>query len=178
MIDCLDEAKRLGNWTSEERRNLNEQVQRKLEASGSPTKSIMDIYHRIKHLGKTWTTPDRFSSLALYYYGWEALREECSRSVLLSDPTGRYIPKTIRSLKERYANLANSVGEATLTKKQAPEYSGFGYVFLSLVQVQTCAMRSYSVYACLTIVGRRTVLFTYQSNCGITPSISTFIEPL
>lgn len=125
LIDCLHEAKRLHNWTSEERRDLTEQVQRKLEASGSPGKSITDIYYRINHVGKTWTTTDKVGIFALYCYGWEALREECSRSVLLSDPTGRYMPKAIlqtptsnlrrsRSPEGRYVKLTNFDGGLTL----------------------------------------------------------------
>ena len=100
LVDCLNKAKRLGDWTPEARRELQKQVQEELETSGFSPKTLGDIYQRIQHVGKTWTTTDKSGSLALYYYGWGALREECTRSVLLSDPTARSIPKAvIRSSK-------------------------------------------------------------------------------
>ena len=130
LIDYLDKTKRLDNWTLAERQDLIEKMQRELEASGSLRKSKSEIYQRIVHVSRDWTTTDKSGPLALYYYGWEALRERCSRSVLLSDPTGKYIPKVIlrspttssnlrrsRSPTERYVKLANSDVEFTLSNK-------------------------------------------------------------
>ena len=125
LIDCLHEARRLGNWSWEQRRDLVNQVQRKLEASGFPGKSRQDINVKISGVGRRWTTKDKSDPFALYCYGWEALKEKCSRSMLLSDPTGRYIPKAIlqpptsnlrRSLspEKRCVKLANFDGRFTL----------------------------------------------------------------
>ena len=192
LIDCLHEAKRLDDWTLEERRDVAEQVQRKLEASGSPDKSMNDIYHRIVHVGKKWTTKDKSNHLALYFYGWQALRYECSRSVLLSDPTGKFIPKAnlqpptassnlrrSRSPKERYVKLTDSVGEFTLRghKAASDRVSGSGYDFLLPVQV-SCTMRSYSIGACLTTSSAKALLFNYQWNGTVTLSVPIFIGSL
>ena len=149
LIDCLHEAKRLDDWTLEERRGLTEQVQRKLKASGFPPRSMKDIYNRIYHVGNNWTTADKSANFALCRYGWEALKDECSRSVLLSEPTGWIIPKAIpqpptassnlrrsRSPKERYVKPTNSVGEFTLRDHKAASErgSGSGYVLLTPLQ--------------------------------------------
>lgn len=136
LIDCLHEVKRANNWTFAERQDLTEQVQRKLEAAGFRRRSTKDIKSRIKHLGRTWTTTDKSDYLALYCYGWEALREECSRSVLESDPTGRWIPKKIiqppsapsnvrrnRSPEERYVKQVK-FGRFMLRNNKAPNGNG------------------------------------------------------
>ena len=194
VIDCLHEARRLDTWTSEELTELTKQLQRKLEDSGSPPRTLRSIYRRIQHLGKSWTTTDKSDDLALFKYGWESLREECSRSVLLSDPTGRYMHKTIlqppassssfrrsRSPEKRYVKLANSVDEFNLRDNQAPDNRGsdtIGHVFLTPLKDSACTMRSYSICACLTIFRTTAVLFTYQRNCATTLFITIFIGSL
>ena len=148
LIDHLHEAKKLDNWTTEERHDLMEQVQRKLEASGRPRRPMKSIYNRIVLVGTKWTTTDKSGHLALYCYGWEALREEYSRSALLSDPTGHMPPEAslptassqlpqIHFTKQRYVNIANSLSEMALRNHKAASGRGSGFVYVFLLQYRT-----------------------------------------
>ena len=91
LIDCVDQYKGKGDWPVHKRQTVAEEVQKQLLEKNDTVKPIDKILTRIATLGKEWTTDA--NHLALYRHGWAAMKERCSRAVLLEFPTGMYNPE-------------------------------------------------------------------------------------
>ena len=96
LVDCLHEDKRSGYWDKQQRLIVHKKIQQRIQASEESTpKSIHDIETRIRTVGRGWTIPRLCKkNETLYHYGWAAMRPECSRDALLSDPHGTHRPST------------------------------------------------------------------------------------
>lgn len=84
MIDCVNSYKREGDWTPLQRRELANEVLKRLDVLHPDPKRTTQIVRRIETLGENWST--RQHTLALFRYGWDVLINEHSREALMSNP--------------------------------------------------------------------------------------------